>query len=92
MRPDPAGRPMLPGRVDRLRPGEVVPVSADTYDIHVVENAYSTAPASASIAMAAISVRWRGACSIRNGCHENHLRLQQRAGAGFWDRSKELAA
>jgi predicted metal-dependent enzyme (double-stranded beta helix superfamily) len=36
MRP---GAPMTPGQVDRLRQGEVVAVSADTYDIHVVENA-----------------------------------------------------
>jgi predicted metal-dependent enzyme (double-stranded beta helix superfamily) len=36
MRP---GRPMTAGRVDRLRPGEVVAVSPNLSDIHVVENA-----------------------------------------------------
>lgn len=33
------GAPMTAGQVDRLREGEVVAVSANTYDIHVVENA-----------------------------------------------------
>jgi len=33
--------PMRPGRVDRLRPGEVVAVSPNLYDIHCVENAWA---------------------------------------------------
>lgn len=41
MRPNPAGGPMLIGQVDRLRPGQVVAVSANTYDIHIVENAFA---------------------------------------------------
>src|SRR4051794_10863691 len=38
------GTPPVPGRRDRLRPGEVAMVSSATYDIHVVENAIPDAP------------------------------------------------
>ena len=40
MIPDAAGGPMREGEVDRLRPGEVIAVSPNLYDIHRVRNAY----------------------------------------------------
>jgi predicted metal-dependent enzyme (double-stranded beta helix superfamily) len=39
MLPDPHGGPMRPGRVDRLKRGDVVVLSSDSYDTHRVENA-----------------------------------------------------
>jgi predicted metal-dependent enzyme (double-stranded beta helix superfamily) len=36
---DPNGGPMRPGRVDRVKRGEVVVLSSDSYDTHRVENA-----------------------------------------------------
>jgi predicted metal-dependent enzyme (double-stranded beta helix superfamily) len=39
MVPDPHGGPMRPGRVDRLKRGDVVVLSSNSYDTHRVENA-----------------------------------------------------
>jgi predicted metal-dependent enzyme (double-stranded beta helix superfamily) len=39
MVPDPHGGPMRPGRVDRLKRGDVGVLSSDSYDTHRVENA-----------------------------------------------------
>jgi predicted metal-dependent enzyme (double-stranded beta helix superfamily) len=39
MCPDPCGGPMRTGRLDRVKRGDVVILSSDSYDIHRVENA-----------------------------------------------------
>lgn len=44
MTPDPAGGPMRKGQVDRLHPGEVVAVSPNLHDIHLVANALADRP------------------------------------------------
>ena len=94
MRPDPAGGPMLPGRVDRLRPGEVVPVSADTYDIHVVENAYSDRTSiSIHCYGGNIGAVARSVFDPATGATKNFISGYSNALVpNLWDRSKELAA
>ena len=90
MRP---GAPMRPGRVDRLRPGEVVRVSADTYDIHVVENAL---PDRASIS---IHVYGGNIGAIARSVFDPGTGARRRFVSGYsnaavpnlWDRSRELA-
>ncbi len=94
MRPGAPGTPMSAGRVDRLRPGEVVAVSADTYDIHVVENAYSDRPS--------ISIHAYGANigAIARSVFDPATGAEKRFISGYtsdvvpnlWDRSRELAA
>ncbi|MBL6458037.1 cysteine dioxygenase [Belnapia sp. T6] len=94
MQPNPAGGPMLPGRVDRLRPGEVVPVSADTYDIHVVENAFAD--------RTSISIHCYGGNigAVARSVFDPATGEQRRFISGYhntalpnlWDRSRELAA
>ncbi|WP_043363907.1 cysteine dioxygenase [Belnapia sp. F-4-1] len=94
MRPDPAGGPMRPGQVDRLRPGEVVPVSADTYDIHVVENAFANRVSISihcyggnigAIARSVFDPATGAARPFISGYHN-------KAVPNLWDRSRELAA
>lgn len=91
MRP---GAPMTPGQVDRLRAGEVVAVSANTYDIHVVENAL---PDRASIS---IHVYGGNIGAVARSVFDPQTGAQKRFVSGYdnaavpnlWDRSKEMAA
>jgi predicted metal-dependent enzyme (double-stranded beta helix superfamily) len=91
MRP---GAPMTPGQVDRLRPGEVVAVSADTYDIHVVENAV---PDRASIS---IHVYGGNIGAVARSVFDPATGAAKRFVSGYdnpavpnlWDRSREVAA
>ncbi|WP_043335239.1 cysteine dioxygenase family protein [Belnapia moabensis] len=91
MRP---GAPMRPGQVDRLRPGEVVAVSADTYDIHVVENAFADRVSISihcyggnigAIPRSVFDPTTGAARPFTSGYHN-------RAVPNLWDRSRELAA
>jgi predicted metal-dependent enzyme (double-stranded beta helix superfamily) len=85
---------MLPGQVDRLHPGEVVPVSADTYDIHVVENAFAD--------RTSISIHCYGGNigAVARSVFDPATGATKRFISGYsnalvpnlWDRSKELAA
>ena len=89
-----AGAPMRPGQVDRLGQGEVVAVSADTYDIHVVENAV---PDRASIS---IHVYGGNIGAIERSVFDPETGEQKRFISGYdnaavpnlWDRSRERAA
>lgn len=89
-----AGSPMQSGQVDRLRQGEVVAVSADTYDIHVVENAL---PDRASIS---IHVYGGNIGAIARSVFDGQTGATKRFISGYdnaavpnlWDRSKEMAA
>jgi predicted metal-dependent enzyme (double-stranded beta helix superfamily) len=91
MRP---GAPMTTGQVDRLRRGEVVAVSADTYDIHVVENAL---PDSASIS---IHVYGGNIGAIARSVFDPATGAPKRFVSGYdnaavpnlWDRSREMVA
>jgi predicted metal-dependent enzyme (double-stranded beta helix superfamily) len=91
MRP---GAPMTPGQVDRLREGEVVAVSANTYDIHVVENAV---PDRASIS---IHVYGGNIGAIARRVFDPETGATKRFVSGYdnasvpnlWDRSREMAA
>ncbi|MBP0462957.1 cysteine dioxygenase [Roseomonas sp. PWR1] len=91
MRP---GAPMTPGQVDRLREGEVVAVSANTYDIHVVENAL---PDRASIS---IHVYGGNIGAIARSVFDPETGATKRFVSGYdntsvpnlWDRSREMAA
>ena len=91
MRP---GAPMRPGQVDRLRPSEVVAVSADTYDIHVVENAFSDRTSISihcyggnigAIPRSVFDPATGAARPFISGYHN-------KAVPNLWDRSRELAA
>jgi predicted metal-dependent enzyme (double-stranded beta helix superfamily) len=94
MRPSPAGGPMLPGQVDRLHPGEVVAVSADTYDIHVVENAYRDRTS------VSIHVYGGNIGAIARSVFDPETGAQRRFISGYttstvpnlWDRSQEMLA
>jgi len=93
MQPGGPGAPMRPGRVDRLRPGEVVQVSADTYDIHVVENAI---PDRASISIhvygANIGAVARSVFDPATGAPKRFISGYTNAAVpNLWDRSTELA-
>jgi predicted metal-dependent enzyme (double-stranded beta helix superfamily) len=89
-----AGAPMRPGQVDRLRQGEVAAVSADTYDIHVVENAL---PDRASIS---IHVYGGNIGAILRSVFDPQTGAQKRFISGYdntavpnlWDRSREAVA
>ena len=91
MRP---GAPMTPGQVDRLREGEVVAVSANTYDIHVVENAL---PDRASIS---IHVYGGNIGAVARSVFDAETGAQKRFVSGYdnamvpnlWDRSRESVA
>jgi len=94
MVPGAPGTPMQPGRVDRLRPGEVVAVSADTYDIHVVENAFTD--------RASISIHAYGGNigAVARSVFDPATGAQKRFISGYtnvavpnlWDRSQEMMA
>lgn len=94
MRPGGVGQPMRPGQVDRLRPGQVVPVSADTYDIHVVENAF---PDRTSISIHCyggnIGAVERSVFDPATSAAKSFISGYSNALVpNLWDRSKELAA
>ncbi len=88
------GSPMRAGRVDRLRPGEVVAVSADTYDIHVVENAFADR---ASISIHAyggnIGAIARSVFDPATGAETRFVSGYTNAAVpNLWDRSREVMA
>ena len=94
MVPGMPGTPMRPGRVDRLHPGEVVAVGADSYDIHQVENAYTDR---ASISIHAyggnIGAIARSVFDPLTGAEKRFISGYTNAAVpNLWDRSKELAA
>lgn len=94
MIPGPPGTPMRKGRVDRLRPGEVVAVSADTYDIHVVENAL---PDRASISIHCyggnIGAIARSVFDPATGAEKRFVSGYSNAAVpNLWDRSREMMA
>lgn len=88
------GVPMTFGQVDRLRPGEVVAVSPNLSDIHVVENAV---PDRASIS---IHVYGGNIGAIARSVFDPATGEQKRFVSGYdnaavpnlWDRSKEMRA
>jgi len=93
---DPAGegRPMRPGRVDRLRPGEVVAVSPSFSDIHTVRNAFDDRPS--------ISIHAYGANigAVRRNVFDPATGRRSPFFSGYtnlfvpnlWDRSREMMA
>ncbi|MBR0678990.1 cysteine dioxygenase [Roseomonas eburnea] len=88
------GAPMTMGEVDRLRPGEVVAVSPNLQDIHVVENAI---PDAASIS---IHVYGGNIGAIARSVFDPATGAQKRFVSGYdnavvpnlWDRSQEVRA
>lgn len=94
MKPSAPGEPMRPGRVDRLRPGEVVAVSANTYDIHMVENAF---PDRTSISIHAyggnIGAIARSVFDPATGAQKRFISgYTNTAVPNLWDRSQEMMA
>jgi 3-mercaptopropionate dioxygenase len=91
MVPGPPGTPMRPGRVDRLRPGEVAAVSADTYDIHMVENALTDRPSISIHAYGGnIGAIARSAFDPATGAARRFVSGYSNAAVpNLWDRSRE---
>ncbi len=91
MRP---GAPMTPGQVDRLGVGEVVAVSANTYDIHVVENAVSDrASISIHVYGGNIGAIARSVFDPETGAAKRFVSGYDNAAVpNLWDRSREMAA
>lgn len=89
-----AGAPMRAGQVDRLRQGEVVAVSPNLYDIHVVENALTDRPS------ISIHVYGGNIGAIARSVFDPETGAQKRFISGYdnpavpnlWDRSREMAA
>ncbi len=86
--------PMRPGRVDRLRPGEVVAVSPNLSDIHTVRNAL---PDRASISIhvygANIGAVARSVFDPATGAEERFVSgYTNSAVPNLWDRGREMAA
>jgi 3-mercaptopropionate dioxygenase len=95
MRPNPAGAgPMLPGRVDRLRPGEVAAVGADSYDIHVVENALADGTSISIHAYGGnIGAIPRSAFDPATGAARRFVSGYSNSTVpNLWDRGREMAA
>lgn len=86
--------PMRPGQVDRLREGEVVAVGADTYDIHVVENAVSDrASISIHVYGGNIGAIQRSVFDPETGARKRFVSGYDNAAVpNLWDRSREMAA
>lgn len=88
------GAPMTTGGVERLRPGEVVAVSPNLQDIHVVENAIPDAPS------ISIHVYGGNIGAIVRSVFDPATGEQKRFVSGYdnaavpnlWDRSKEMRA
>ena len=93
MRPGAPGEPMRPGQVDRLTPGQVVAVGADTYDIHVVENAFSDRTSiSIHVYGGNIGAVARSVFDPATGATKRFISGYHNARVpNVWDRSKELA-
>ena len=89
-----AGAPMQPGQVDRLREGEVVAVSADTYDIHVVENALADrASISIHVYGGNIGAVRRHTFDVKTGDPNLFVSgYTNREQPNIWDRSAEVRA
>lgn len=94
MIPGPLGTPMRVGRTDRLRPGEVVAVSPETYDIHVVENAIPDAPSiSIHVYGGNIGAIARSTFDAATGERRRFVSGYSNAAVpNLWDRSREVAA
>ncbi|MBX9702017.1 MAG: cysteine dioxygenase [Acetobacteraceae bacterium] len=93
MIPGPPGTPPRPGRRDRLRPGEVVRVSPETYDIHVVENAVADA-ASISIHVYGGNIGAVARSTFDPATGERRRFISGYSNAAvpnLWDRSRETA-
>ena len=88
------GAPMTPGQVDHLKEGEVVAVSADTYDIHVVENALADrASISIHVYGGNIGAIARSVFDPATGATKRFISGYDNAAVpNLWDRSKEMAA
>lgn len=95
MLPDPSGEgPMRTGRVDRLRPGEVVAVSPSFSDIHTVRNGLAARPS--------ISIHAYGANigAVARSVFDPATGRRTRFVSGYtnafvpnlWDRSREMMA
>jgi predicted metal-dependent enzyme (double-stranded beta helix superfamily) len=87
------GIPMRAGKVERLRPGEVVAVSPNLSDIHVVENAL---PDRASISIhvygANIGAVSRSVFDPETGAERRFISGYSSAAVpNLWDRSREAA-
>ncbi|MBY0330191.1 MAG: cysteine dioxygenase [Acetobacteraceae bacterium] len=91
--PGPPGTPMRPGRQDRLRPGEVVRISPETYDIHVVENAVpDTASISIHVYGGNIGAVARHVFDPATGERRRFVSGYSNAAVpNLWDRSRETA-
>lgn len=89
-----AGAPMRPGQVDRLHEGEVCAVSADTYDIHVVENAIPDRPSiSIHVYGGNIGAIARSVFDPETGATKRFISGYDNAAVpNLWDRSREMAA
>lgn len=93
MVPGAPGTPFKAGRKDRLRPGEVVQVSTQTYDIHVVENAIPDKPSiSIHVYGANIGAVPRSTFDPATGTRKRFISgYTNSAVPNLWDRSKEAA-
>lgn len=94
MIPGPPGTPVREGRKDRLRPGEVVKVCPETYDIHVVENAIPDAPSiSIHVYGGNIGAIARSRFDPLTGARSRFVSGYSNAAVpNLWDRSREQAA
>ena len=88
------GAPMRPGRVDRLRPGEVVAVSPNLSDIHQVENALPDRPSiSIHVYGANIGAVARSVFDAGTGAERRFVSGYTNAAVpNLWDRSGTDAA
>ncbi|WP_426957150.1 cysteine dioxygenase [Muricoccus radiodurans] len=88
------GPPMVPGRVDRLRPGEVLAIRPEDNDIHRVENALADrASISVHIYGANIGAVRRHVFDPATGARREFISgYSNGLVPNFWDRSKEPAA
>ena len=93
MRPAPGGGPTRPGRVDRLRPGEVACIGADSYDIHTVENALAEGSSiSIHVYGGNIGAIARSAFDPVTGAARRFVSGYSNATVpNLWDRSRETA-
>jgi predicted metal-dependent enzyme (double-stranded beta helix superfamily) len=86
------GAPMRTGRVDHLRPGEVVAVSPNLSDVHVVENAVKdSASISIHVYGANIGAVARSVFDPETGAKRRFVSGYSNASVpNLWDRSAEL--
>ncbi|WP_244459698.1 cysteine dioxygenase [Roseomonas fluvialis] len=88
------GAPMRTGQVDHLKQGEVVAVSADTYDIHVVENALrDRASISIHVYGGNIGAVIRSVFDAATGAEKRFVSgYDNTAVPNLWDRSRDTLA